>query len=207
MDYIEKIERAIQYMEQNLTQPITVQDVSEQIFSSKWHFQRIFRSMTGSSLYSYIRRRRLSEAARELLTTRHKVIDVAFKYQYETPESFLREFKREFGAVPSDYRRLNQHLHFDRINMATDSRRPYYEAHGITWQKVVRKEMHFVGRRYRTTMQQERSYTDIPAFWAEATRSNRFDLIPSPLQYGTANGIYTGWDLEENFDFLVGAFT
>jgi AraC family transcriptional regulator len=207
VDYLKKIEEAIEYIEDNLTGPLTVRDVSDHVFQSRWHFQRIFRSMTGCSLYSYIRKRRLSEAAGELLTTGKKVIDVALRYQYETPETFLREFKKEYGMTPSTYRTVDEHSPFERINLRHERFRPVYEAKGITWRPVVRKETHFIGQKYRTTMQNDRSYTDIPAFWADATRREIFGRIPNPLRAGAANGIYTGWDLEDNFDFLVGAFT
>ncbi len=207
VDYVEKVEKAIDYIEENLMNPLTVQDISKQIFSSKWHFQRIFRSMTGVSLYSYIRRRRLSEAAKELLVTRNRVIDVAFKYQYKTPETFLREFKKEYGVVPSHYRKQEEHLLFGRMDMGHDQFRPVYEAKGITWREVVRKETRFIGKRYQTTMQNDRGYSDVPEYWANAAQKGIFESIPHPLNENVTNGIYAGWDIEDNFDILIGTFT
>ncbi|MCP4131984.1 MAG: AraC family transcriptional regulator [bacterium] len=207
MDYYNKIETAIDYIEENLTEKLTVEDVSGQVFSSKWHFQRIFRTMTGSSIYSYIRKRRLSEAAKELCLTGKQIIDVAFDYNYETPETFLREFKKEYGIVPSQYRKTNEHLLFERINIRNDAYNKVYESKGITWKAVVRKKGTFIGKKYRTTMQDDKSYIDIPAICADSIEKNIFSQIPDPLNTNAMNGVYTGWDPEENFDFLVGTFT
>ncbi|TGL31655.1 AraC family transcriptional regulator [Leptospira koniambonensis] len=103
MNHYDKIDSALNFIEKNLKNNISVKDVSENSFSSLWHFQRIFRYMTGYSVYSYIRKRRLSEAAQKLILTRSKVIDIAFEFGYETPETFLREFKKDFGTTPSEY--------------------------------------------------------------------------------------------------------
>lgn len=207
MDYYSTIEEAIDYIENNLTNKISVQNVSEHIFSSKWHFQRIFRTMTGVSVYSYIRRRRLSEAARELILSGDKIIDIAFNYNYETPETFLREFKKEYGAVPSEFRKTKEHLLFEKIDINSDKYRKVYSDAGISWKPVVRKESSFIGKKYRTTMQNNKSYSEIPAIWENSYKDNIFKEIPGRLNENVTNGIYTNWDVEENFDFLVGTTT
>lgn len=104
MDWISDIQKAIHYMEENLTEDINVEAVSKYVYSSTDNFQRIFNIVTGFSVSEYIRNRRLSLAGQELMTTNKKVIDVAFKYRYETPESFTKAFTRFHGYTPMDIR-------------------------------------------------------------------------------------------------------
>lgn len=207
MDYYRTIENAIDFIEKNLTEKISVEDISKHFFRSKWHFQRIFRTMTGVSVYSYIRRRRLSEAARDLILSGDKIIDIAFHYNYETPETFLREFKKEYGMVPSALRKTDEHFLFEKIDINNEKYKKIYSDKGITWKPVVRKESFFIGKKYRTTMQNDKSYDEIPSIWEKSYKDSIFAKIPGRLNENVTNGIYTGWDIEENFDFLVGALT
>ena len=96
------INRAIRYMEEHLTEELSVEDVSNQAFSSSANFQRMFYLVTGITVGEYIRNRRLSQAGRDLLLARAKVVDVALKYQYNTPESFSKAFARFHGVLPSE---------------------------------------------------------------------------------------------------------
>lgn len=101
MDWIEQINNAIQFMEDNLTNDISVDDVSKYVYVSKMHFQRVFHAVTGITISGYIRNRRLSLAGLDLLMEHNKVIDIAMKYQYDTPESFSKAFVRFHGFSPS----------------------------------------------------------------------------------------------------------
>ncbi len=102
MEWLQNIKKAIRYIEDNLINDISVDDVSKQVFVSNAHFQRIFNLVTGITIGEYIRNRRLSLAARDLLDTSSKVIDIAMKYQYDTPESFSKAFSRFHGTPPSE---------------------------------------------------------------------------------------------------------
>lgn len=81
MDWLHSINRAIEYIEANLCEALTVEDVAAHAYSSYSNFARVFNMITGVTLSKYIRNRRLSLAGRELLTTNAKVIDIAIKYQ------------------------------------------------------------------------------------------------------------------------------
>ena len=78
--------------------------VAVQSFSSTYHFQRIFSILCGFTVGEYIRNRRLSLAGSELATTDIKVIDVAVKYGYESPDSFAKAFQKFHGITPSSAR-------------------------------------------------------------------------------------------------------
>lgn len=83
---------------------ISVDDISDYVFSSKYHFQRVFHLITGVTVGEYIRNRRLSLAGRDLQLTDNKVVDIALKYRYETSESFSKAFSRFHGISPSEVR-------------------------------------------------------------------------------------------------------
>ena len=104
MDWITGIQNAINYIEDHLTEPIDYDRVARESFSSPFHFQRVFSILCGYTLGEYIRFRRLTLAGTELATTREKVIDVAYKYGYDNPESFAKAFQKFHGITPSQAR-------------------------------------------------------------------------------------------------------
>lgn len=110
MDWITGIQRAIDYIEDNLTETIDYEEVAKQCYSSSYHFQRVFSILCGFTLGEYIRNRRLTLAGRELATTNAKVIDVALKYGYESPDSFAKAFQKFHGILPSQARNNGSNL-------------------------------------------------------------------------------------------------
>ena len=105
MDWIQGIQRAIDYVEENITEEIDFEEAAKQAYSSSFHFQRVFSILCGFSLGDYIRMRRLSLAGEELSKGNAKIIDIAMKYGYDTPESFSRAFTRFHGVSPSEAKR------------------------------------------------------------------------------------------------------
>ncbi len=104
MNWIQGIQNAINYVEANITEEIDFEEVAKQAYSSSFHFQRVFGILCGFSLGDYIRMRRLSLAGEELSRGNAKIIDIAVKYGYDTPESFSRAFTRFHGIAPSEAR-------------------------------------------------------------------------------------------------------
>ena len=104
MDWITGIQRALDYTEAHLTEEIDYEAVAKEALSSPFHFQRMFGMLCGFSLGDYIRMRRLTLAAEELMRTDRKVIDIALQYGYDTPESFSRAFLRFHGIAPTHAR-------------------------------------------------------------------------------------------------------
>jgi AraC family transcriptional regulator len=109
MSNLTSMYRAVQFIEQHLREPMTVQNVADTVDYSLYHFCRTFNSVIGHSPYDYIIRRRLSESARELLSSERKIIDIALDYQFNNPETYTRAFRRMFGVPPSQARK-NQAL-------------------------------------------------------------------------------------------------
>ena len=102
MNWIQGIQRAIDYVEANIAEEIDFEEAAKQAYSSSFHFQRVFSILCGHSLGEYIRMRRLSLAGEELSKGNAKIIDIALKYGYDTPESFSRAFTRFHGIAPSE---------------------------------------------------------------------------------------------------------
>ena len=99
--WIEGIQNAIAYVEENLTEDLDVCDIAEKAYVSAFYFQKIFSVLCGFTIGEYIRKRRLTRAAEELSATDAKVIDVAVKYGYDSPDSFARAFTKFHGITPS----------------------------------------------------------------------------------------------------------
>ena len=112
MEWIQTIMKAVRYIENNLTNDIDVEKVSNQVFLSTSNFQRIFQLVTGITIGDYIRNRRLSLAGRDLFLADSKVIDMAMRYQYDTPESFSKAFTRFHGIPPSAVKKQSDKLKF-----------------------------------------------------------------------------------------------
>ncbi len=88
MDWITGIQRALDYTEAHLTGEVDYEAAAREAASSAFHFQRMFTMLCGFTLGDYIRMRRLALAAEDLMRTDDKVIDIAYRYGYDTPESF-----------------------------------------------------------------------------------------------------------------------
>jgi AraC family transcriptional regulator len=104
MDWITGIQNAIHYIEAHITEELDYGQIAKESFSSPFHFQRVFSILCGYTLGEYIRSRRLTLAGLELANTREKVIDVAYKYGYDSPESFNKAFQKFHGISPSQAR-------------------------------------------------------------------------------------------------------
>lgn len=105
MDYLKYFEKAVMYIENNLHENITVNDVAKETGYSYYHLTRLFKSMFGESVGSYIKKRRLVSSTKELLYSDKKVIDIAIGSGFESSEAFSRAFKSIYKVSPIEYRK------------------------------------------------------------------------------------------------------
>ena len=101
MDWITGIQNAINYIENNITENLDYNEIAKEATCSNFYFQRIFGILCGITLGEYIRNRRLTLAGSELSSSNLKIIDIALKYGYDSPESFTRAFIKFHGITPS----------------------------------------------------------------------------------------------------------
>lgn len=102
MQPLKPLNQAMEYIEQNLAGEIDFNRLAQLAGCSEYQFRRIFAFLSGMSLGEYIRLRRLSEAATELAQEGGRVLDIAIKYGYESPDAFARAFQALHGIPPSE---------------------------------------------------------------------------------------------------------
>ncbi len=117
MNYYERVQRAIDYIESNLSYEIDLQTVSKEAFMSIASLYRLFFSMTGFSVKEYIRRRRINGASYYLINTKKSIFDIAFDFCFESQEAFTRSFKQLTGLTPGAFRKSKAKYKFERVNV------------------------------------------------------------------------------------------
>lgn len=101
MEWIERLNSAVNYIEENIRETIDLVEVSKIAGCSTYHFQRMFAYIADIPLSEYMRRRRMSLAAVDLQSGNEKVMDISLKYGYDSPTAFNRAFKNVHGIAPS----------------------------------------------------------------------------------------------------------
>ncbi|MEN1760397.1 AraC family transcriptional regulator [Anoxynatronum sibiricum] len=104
MDWIKQLNEAISYIEENLTGEISYEAISKIAGCSVYNFQRMFSYIADKPLSEYIRNRRLTMAAFDLMNSKERIIDISLKYGYESQDSFSRAFRSFHGVLPSGVR-------------------------------------------------------------------------------------------------------
>lgn len=118
MDYLGHVQRAIDYIEAHLQDDIELTTVSRVAGVSHWHFQRMFKALTGETLKTYIRARRFAHARVELVTTDTGVLEIALNAGFDSQASFTRAFKKAFGIPPARYRSGgDEHLFMEKVRI------------------------------------------------------------------------------------------
>ena len=174
MDWITGIQRALDYIEAQLTGEIDHEKAAKEACSSVFHFQRMFGMLCGYSLGEYIRMRRLTLAAEELMNTDKKVIDIAAKYGYDTPESFTRAFCRFHGVTPTEVRRGANIRSFSRLSVKL-----ILSGGNIMNYRIEKKEAFKVicKRKQVSKPASATAAEDISAFWSECTADGTTERI------------------------------
>lgn len=170
MSSLEKLNLALAYIEDNLTEEIDFRQVERRALCSEYHFRRMFSFLAGVTLSEYVRRRRLTLAAFDLLHDNARVIDTAIKYGYSSPDSFARAFYGLHGVTPTEARRGGPSLKaFPRMTFQMTVK-------GVSEMnyRIVEKEgFRIVGLMRRVPLIYEGVNPHIAAMWAELSE----DLI------------------------------
>lgn len=186
MDWITGIQRALDYTEAHLTEEINYEAVAKQAYSSAFHFQRMFSMLCGFSLGDYIRMRRLTLAAEDLMRTGDKIIDIAFKYGYDTPESFSRAFLRFHGITPTQARRGGTIKSFFRLSVKL------ILSGGSTMDYRIEKKDAFriiCKKKQITKPQGDTATEDISAFWNECGKNGTIKDICNYGRFDNLGGV------------------
>jgi len=117
MDTVKNMQRAIDFLEDNILDNLSSELIASQAFMSSFHFQRTFSVICGITLGEYIRNRKLTLAGTEVISTSAKIVDIAFKYGYESHESFSRAFTRFHNVSPMTARSQGEINSFNKISV------------------------------------------------------------------------------------------
>ena len=160
--WIEGFQESIDFMERNLTDELDIEEIAGKAALSPFYYQRIFGALCGMTVGEYIRARRMTLAAQELNRKDVKVIDVAVKYGYDSPDSFTKTFQKFHGITPSQARepgaqlRSFAPLHI-KITMEGGSM--------LEYSIVEKAPFTIIG--VKRPFNSETSYQEIPKFWDE----------------------------------------
>lgn len=206
MNWISGLQSAIDYIEDHLTEELDYVEIAKRAYSSSFHFQRVFGILCGYTLGEYIRNRRLTRAAADLLLSDAKVIDVALQYGYDSPESFSRAFARFHGVTPSQAKRDRTALKsFSRLSVKL------ILAGGNVMDYRIEKTdaIEIVMKKERFTGGSEVSKMQIPALWARSCEDGTIPMLCRHLDPGSPLGeALVGVSLsdpeEGDFDYGIG---
>nr|AHF24986.1 AraC family transcriptional regulator [uncultured bacterium Contig1753] len=160
--WIDGIQKAIDFIEKNLSEELDIEEIAGKAALSPFYFQRIFGALCGLTVGDYIRARRMTLAAQELAGSEAKVIDVALKYGYDSPDSFTKAFLRFHGISPSKAREPGAPLR----SMAPLHIRITLEGGSMLDYRIVEKAP-FTIIGVRRPFNSDTSYEEIPKFWDE----------------------------------------
>lgn len=185
MGWVESLQQAIDYMEEHIQESMTIEQIAKQANSSVFHFQRTFAILTDCSVGEYLRRRRLTLAAQELSDTDQKIIDIAYKYGYDTPEAFSKAFRRQHGVTPSEARKnLGELQSFNRLAIQVHLK----GADPMKYRIVERESFQVIGVKREFSLQNEENLKGIPKMWQEVNADGTSNAI-AELNDGEIKGL------------------
>ncbi|WML43793.1 AraC family transcriptional regulator [Neobacillus sp. PS3-40] len=175
MDWLNAMNDAVEYLEANITEKLDIEKVAKIALSSTFHFQRMYYMLTGVTVAEYVRRRRLTLAAQDILSG-EKIIDVAYRYGYETPEAFTKAFKKMHGISPSVSRKPGTNLMAYpklsfHISIKGDKNMNY---------KIIEKgSFSVVGKQTRISAVDGENFKQVPKFWDDCMNDGSYEWLRS----------------------------
>lgn len=174
MDWLKRMNNAINYIENNLEGKVDYEKAAREAFSSVYSFQRAFSFIVDVTLSEYIRRRKMTLAAFELQNSDIKVIELALKYGYESPEAFTRAFQLLHGVTPTEARNTGVQLKaYPRISFQISIK-------GVSEMnyRIEKKEAFKVyGIERIFDAVSESISKEVPEFWSELLLNGEYDEL------------------------------
>ena len=193
MEWRAIIGNSIQYIEDHITEDITVEDTAKSVGVSSFYFQKGFAMLCGFTVSEYIRNRRLALAGNDLLVTDEKIIDIALKYGYDSPDSFTRAFTRFHGVTPTSVRKGEVLLKsFAPLKIKISLEGGYLMDY-----KIVKKEAFTVIANAKT-FPYEGAKEIVPRFWQEHFQTGKGAVVCG--YYGINIDLEMG---QETFEYLI----
>lgn len=204
LEIINMVNNAIEYIELNLSEELSIDEIAKVAFTSRYHFQRMFHALTGFTVTEYIRNRRLTMAAEELISKDCKVIDVAYKYGYESSDAFTKAFQRLHGTTPSALRKGEVKIKsFPKLSFQISIK----GGSEMIYRIVEKGKFKVFGVDFLTTTVNDACYKEIPEFcdriWEDGTHYKINELLGYPRMH-MLDGIHYDFQEDGNRRFLMG---
>lgn len=209
MDWVKGFQKAVDYIEEHIDEPLEYESIAREMNISGFYFQKIFSILCGFTLGEYIRNRRLALAGSDLLATDDKIIDIALRYGYDTPEGFTRAFTRFHGVTPNAVRKRSVPIRsFAKLSVSISLKggdSMNYRIEKKDSFKIIAKQQRFekiadiVGR------------SDIPAFWEKCHKDGTVRYLSENCKKdGVLGENIVGMCMEDStvvkdFPYLIGA--
>lgn len=201
MDWLVRMNAVLDYIEDNLTGNIDYDVIAKVSLSSGDLFQRMFSNFTGISLSEYIRRRRLSSAAILLSKGNYSVIDVAFVYGYESPDSFSYAFKKLHGVTPlqaknqgvvlKSYSKLSFQVHMKGGNE-------------MKYRIVEKEAFKVIGSKIVTSQEENMKKNAIPKFWDKVNADGSAEKMCTFSKEQSVLGVCYDGKPDGTFSYMIG---
>lgn len=152
-DIISNIKNVLDYIEENIAEPITLDDLSQSANISKFHLHKFASHAVGQPLMSYIRARKLSASLEGLLDPERRIVDISLHYGFEYEQNYIRSFKKQFGITPSTFRKGQHEL---VVTERADTSHLFGLGDGIIFKPkfVFKPEMKLIGMRYEINIEE-----------------------------------------------------
>lgn len=204
MEIIKCLNNAIEYIEDNLDSNIEIDEVAKVAFTSRYHFQRMFHALTGFTLSEYIRNRRLTLAGEELCSKDVKIIDIAIKYGYESPDAFTKAFQRLHGVTPSKIKKGNVTLKaFPKLSFQISIKGECE----MNYRVVEKEKFKVFGLEFLTTIVDNALYKEIPEFcdkiWDDGTHLKINEFLGYPKMH-MLHGIHYDFKEDGSRRYMMG---
>ncbi|MBB6634345.1 effector binding domain-containing protein [Cohnella thailandensis] len=201
MEWLDRMSRAISLMEKRMEGKTDIEELAREAYSSPFHFQRMFHMLTGFTVAEYIRRRKLTLAAQELASSSAKVLDIALKYGYESPESFSKAFRKAHGITPSEAREAGVSLKaFPRLSFHLSLK----GVQDMDYRIVEKPAFRTLGIKITTSTEGGQNHRDITRFWQQAGGDGTIGKIAQLSPGKDLLGICGDMDLaNERFDYWI----
>lgn len=197
MEWAEAISKAIKYIEEHITEDITMYDVAGYVNVSPFYFHKGFSILCGYSIAEYIRNRRMALAGEELIGGDITVTELAMKYGYDSPDSFTKAFSRFHGNTPLTVRKDKTMLKAFAPLKITIS----LKGGCIMDYRIVKKESFIVmGAMKKFTY--ENAQADIPVFWQEHYKKGNGKYVCGMFGVNIDEAM-GGGDGKDEFEYLI----
>jgi AraC family transcriptional regulator len=174
LDWFNRMKEALDLMEKKMEERLDIEEIARAAYSSPFHFQRMFQMLTGMTVAEYMRKRKLTLAAQELAMSASKVLDVALKYGYDSPESFSKAFRRIHGITPSDARNPGVSLKaFPRISFQLSLKGDK----DMDYRIEEKEAFNVVGKLISVTCRDNEQMREIPKFWGQCNSDGTSDKL------------------------------